>query len=104
MTSRRQTGGFKPRSVTLRVRTFLPAEVFGALVLATVFSPVRHWTSKTSLHCHAFRAMICRWQEAGDDPDYVPIGRGRSSRVRRMAPIARIDLRRAVSTTDLMSA
>jgi transposase len=37
----------------------------------------------------------CQWR-------YGPVGRGCSSRVRRMASMARIDLRRAVSTTDLI--
>jgi hypothetical protein len=43
--SRRQTGGLAPRSVTFRVMTFIPAPVFGALVLATIFASclgIRH--------------------------------------------------------------
>src|ERR1035437_10276645 len=43
--SRRQTGGFTPRSVTFRLMMFLLALVFGALVLATIFASCRHRTS-----------------------------------------------------------
>jgi hypothetical protein len=49
MTSRRQTGGLVPRSVTFSVMMFMLALVFGALVfalvLATVFASCRHRTS-----------------------------------------------------------
>src|SRR5207245_3202733 len=102
MTSRRQTGGLVPRSVTFKVMMFLLALVFGAL--ATIFPSCRHPTSARMSHCPALRDDIAdgkrmgRWQEDGDGAIYVPIGSGLSARVRRMASMARIDLTRPVAT------
>lgn len=56
MTSRRQTGGLVPRSVTFRVMMFLLALVFGAL--ATIFHPVGIGHRRGCLHCPALRDAI----------------------------------------------
>ncbi len=74
--SRRQTGGFKPRSVTFRLTTFLLAEVFGALVLATnPFSPLRHWTSHKM--SPPFLARCRPLARDGDGPIYLRADRQR---------------------------